>query len=157
MSITTDPDVTTQKRNPSPRNVPALKVESYLFFGGRCEEALEFYRQALGAEMTALMRFKDSPDQAACNSVNGEKVMHASFRIGETMVMASDGCDETKPNYQGFALSLTVPNEKEARRCFDALAAGGQVMQALSQTFFARSFGMVTDRFGIMWMVIALP
>jgi PhnB protein len=133
-----------------------MLVQPYLFFEGSCEEAIEFYRKALGAEVTMLMRFKDSPDTSMCppGPGAGDKVMHASFRIGETMVMASDGRCQGKPSFQGFALSLTVPNEAEADRKFAALADGGQVQMPLSKTFFSPRFGMVADRFGVMWMVL---
>lgn len=129
-------------------------VEPYLFFDGRCDEALEFYRQALGAEVTGLIRFKDSPEPAACPGASPDKVMHASLRIGETPLMASDGRCEGKPNFQGFALAVSVPTEAEADRRFAALAKGGQVQMSLAKTFFSPRFGMVTDRFGIMWMII---
>ena len=134
-----------------------MQIESYLFFEGRCEEALEFYRRALGAEVTLLMRYKDNPEppeksKAPPGSEN--KVMHASFRIGETTVMASDGLCQGKPSFQGFGLSLTVPNAAEADRKFAALADGGQVRMPLAKTFFSPRFGMVADRFGVLWMVI---
>ena len=105
-----------------------MQVQPYLFFDGRCEEAVEFYRSALGAEVTMLMRFKDNPDAHEPGMVPpdaGDKVMHVSFRVGETMVLASDGHCEGRPSFQGFALSLTVPNDAEAERLFAALAAGG--------------------------------
>ncbi len=129
-------------------------VQPYLFFEGRCEEALEFYRQALGAKVEMLMRFKDSPEPAGCPGASPNKVMHASVRIGETRLMASDGRCEGKPSFQGFALSLSVPSEAEADRRFAALTKGGQVQMPLSKTFFSPRFGMVTDRFGVTWMVI---
>lgn len=129
-------------------------VQPYLFFDGRCDEALEFYRQALGAEVEMLMRFKDSPDPAGCPGALPDKVMHASLRIGETRLMASDGSCGGKPSFQGFALSVSVPTEAEADRRFTALAKGGQVQMPLTKTFFSPRFGMVTDRFGLTWMVI---
>lgn len=129
-------------------------IQPYLFFGGRCEEALEFYRQTLGAEVEMMMRFKDSPEPPGCGPVPGEKIMHASVRIGETVLMASDGCCDGKGSFQGFALSLSVPTEAEADRRFNALAKGGQVQMPLDKTFFSPRFGMVTDRFGVTWMVI---
>ncbi len=129
-------------------------VQPYLFFDGRCDEALEFYRQALGAEVEMLMRFKDSPEPGGCPGASPDKVMHASFRIGETRLMASDGRCTGKPSLQGFALSLSVPTEAEADRRFAALAKGGQVQMPLTRTFFSPRFGMVADRFGVMWMVI---
>ena len=134
-----------------------MLVQSYLFFDGRCEEALEFYRKNLGAEVTMLMRFKDSPEPQQPGMVppgSENKVMHASFRIGETTVMASDGRCLGKPNFQGFALSLTVANDAEAERAFAALRDGGQVQMPLTKTFFSSRFGMVADRFGVSWMVL---
>jgi PhnB protein len=137
-----------------------MQVQPYLFFDGRCEEAVEFYRSALGAEVTMLMRFKDSPDPHEPGMVPpgaGDKVMHVSFRIGETTVLASDGHCEGRPRFQGFALSLTVPNEAEAERRFASLADGGQVQMPLANTFFASRFGMVADRFGVSWMIYVAP
>lgn len=131
-----------------------MQVQPYLFFEGRCEEALEFYRQALGAEVTVLMRFKESPDPGMGLPGAGDKVMHAELRIGDTTMMASDGRCEGRPAFQGFALSLTVPDDAEAGRLFAALADGGQVQMPLSKTFFSSSFGMVADRFGVSWMVL---
>ncbi len=128
-------------------------VQPYLFFNGRCEEALDFYRGALGAEVTMLMRFKDSPEPAMCAPGSENKVMHASFRIGETTVMASDGRCQGQPSFQGFSLSLTVPDTAEADRLFGALAKGGQVQMPLAKTFFSPRFGMVADRFGVSWMI----
>ena len=135
----------------------AMQVQPYLFFEGRCEEAIEFYRGALGAEVMMLMRFKDSPDPGMVAPGTGDKVMHASFRIGETTVLASDGRCQGAPSFQGFALSLTVPNEAEAERLFGALGDGGQVQMPMTKTFFSPRFGMVADRFGVSWMVYVTP
>jgi PhnB protein len=130
-------------------------VPPYLFFDGRCEEAVEYYRKALGVEVTAQMRYKDSPDPNMCmQGIDENKVMHANIQIGETQIMASDGRCEGKPSFQGFALSLSVPDEAEAERRFAALAEGGEVQMPLAETFFSRRFGMVTDRFGVCWMII---
>ncbi len=134
-----------------------MLVQAYLFFDGRAEEAIDYYRRALGAEVQMLMRFKDSPETCASGMVppGGEsKVMHACLRIGETQVMASDGRCQGKPSFQGFALSISVANEAEADRVFGALADGGQVQMPLGKTFFSPRFGMVSDRFGVSWMVI---
>ncbi|MFN2509113.1 MAG: VOC family protein [Chthoniobacterales bacterium] len=128
-------------------------VQPYLFFGGRCEEALEFYRTALGAEVVMLVRFKESPEPQGMPDCFDDKVMHASVRIGETMVMASDGRCEGEANFEGFSLSLTVPDEAEAERVFAALGEGGLVTMPLEKTFWAPKFGMLTDRFGVGWMV----
>jgi PhnB protein len=130
-----------------------MQVQPYLFFDGRCEEAVEFYRAALGAEVTEIHRFKDSPEPHMVPPGAGDKVMHLHFRIGETTVLASDGRCEGRSNFQGFALSLTVPNDAEAERIFAALANGGQVQMPLTRTFFSSRFGMVADRFGVSWMV----
>ena len=133
------------------------QVQPYLFLEGRCEEALEFYRRALGAEVLALLRFKESPDQSMVPPGAANRVMHASFRVGESVVMASDGRCEGRPSFQGFALSLTVPDEAEADRLFSALVEGGQIHMPLTKTFFSPRFGMVADRFGVSWMVYVAP
>ena len=137
-----------------------MQVQPYLFFDGRCEEAVEFYRKALGAEVMMLMRFKDSPEPqppGTCQPGAADKVMHMCFRIGETMVMASDGRCLGKPNFQGFSLSLTVANDAEAERLFASLADGGQVQMPMAKTFFSSRFGMVADRFGVSWMIVVTP
>jgi PhnB protein len=123
-------------------------------FDGRCEEALEFYRQALGARVEALLRFKDSPDPQMCAAAPAEKVMHSCFRIGDTAVMASDGQCQGKASFQGFSLAITAADDADAKRRFDALVDGGQVQMPLGKTFFASSFGMVADRFGVSWMIV---
>ena len=136
-----------------------MKAEPYLFFDGRCDEALEFYRKVLGAEIMVLMRFKDSPDteRGMIPPGAGEKVMHANFRIGDSMLMASDGQCHGRPSFQGFSLSLTPAEDAEAERIFTALSDGGQVQMPMTKTFFASSFGMVADRFGVSWMIIVEP
>jgi PhnB protein len=134
-----------------------MLVQPYLSFDGRCEEAIEFYRKALGAETTMLMRFKESPEPPPPGMVppgSENKIMHASLRIGDTVLMASDGSCQGKPGFQGISLSLTVPNEAEADRRFNALADGGKVQMPMTKTFFSPRFGMVADRFGVTWMVI---
>ena len=128
-------------------------VQPYLFFGGRCDEALKFYQTALGAEVLMLSRFKDSPDPYMVQPGMEEKVMHASFRIGETSLMASDGRCEGEARFEGFSLSISVPDEKEAERVFAALSEGGEVTMPLEKTFWSPKFGMLTDRFGVGWMV----
>lgn len=134
-------------------------VQSYLFFDGKCEEAIEFYKRALGAEVNMLMRYKDSPEPPppGCEPPDKNKVMHANFRIGETQIMASDGRCTGKPKFEGFALSLSVKTEAEAEKAFTALANGGQVEMPLAKTFFSTRFGMVVDKFGVFWMVMVTP
>ena len=134
-----------------------MHVQPYLFFDGRCEEALDFYKAKLGAVVTMLMRFKESPDQAMCVPGAGEKVMHAAFRVGDVVAMASDGHCAGHPSFKGFALSLTVKTEAEADRLFAGLSDGGQVQMPLAKTFFSPRFGMVADRFGVSWMVMVGP
>jgi PhnB protein len=134
-----------------------MQVQPYLFFDGRCEEAVEFYRRALGAEVTMLMRFKESPDPASVPAGGEDKVMHMSFRIGESTVLASDGQCLGGPTFQGFSLSLTVSDDAEAERIYAALANGGRVQMPLAKTFFSSRFGMVADRFGVSWMVYVAP
>jgi PhnB protein len=134
-----------------------MNVQPYLFFDGRCEEAIEFYKQALGAEVTMLKRFKDGPQPQHEGMVppdSGNKIMHATLKIGDSDVLASDGRCLGKPNFEGFSLSLTAADEAEADRLFKALADSGTVHQPLIQTFFATRFGMVADRFGVRWMVL---
>jgi PhnB protein len=132
-----------------------MQIQPYLFFEGRCDEALDFYRAALGAEVTAIVRYKDSPDPGACTPLNENKVMHSSFRIGETTVWASDGQCLGQPDFRGFSLAINVSTESEAERLFAALGEGGQVNVPMTGTFFSPRFGMVTDRFGVLWMVLA--
>jgi PhnB protein len=131
-------------------------IQPYLFFNGRCEEALNFYQKALGAEVQMVMRFNESPEPPKPGMVPPgfeNKIMHASFRVGETLVMASDGCSSDKARFEGFSLSVSVHTEAEADRVFNALADGGKVHMPLAKTFWSPRFGMVADRFGIGWMV----
>jgi PhnB protein len=141
-----------------------MHVQPYLFFEGRCEEALEFYRAKLGAEVTMLMRFKDSPEPMGNTEMCGDaemsgpppenNVMHAEFKLGDTTLMASDGMAKEAPVFRGFSLSLTAADEADAKRKFEALGEGGQVQMPLGPTFFSPCFGMVQDRFGVAWMLI---
>jgi PhnB protein len=135
-------------------------IQPYLFFNGSCEQAIEFYRKALGAEVEMMMRFKESPEPPPPGAVPPgfeNKIMHASFRVGQTTVLASDGCSADKLRFQGFSLSLSVPTEAEADRAFNTLADGGQVKMPLMKTFFSPRFGMLEDRFGIGWIIQAAP
>ena len=130
-----------------------MQVQPYLFFDGRCEEALDFYRKTLGATVEMMMRYKESPDPGMCTPGTENKVMHSCFRIGDTAVMASDGRCTGKPSFQGFSLTVTAANDAEAERVFAALSDGGQVQMPLEKTFFSSRFGMAADRFGVGWMV----
>lgn len=140
-----------------------MKVQSYLSFEGRCDEALGFYKKALGAEVVQLMRYSEAPASASTDSTDascggatpsGDKVMHAVVRIGETELMASDGRCSGQAEFKGVMLALTANTDAEARQWFDALADGGQVMQPLMPTFFTSSFGMLNDRFGVSWLLV---
>ncbi|BCL76359.1 VOC family protein [Jeongeupia sp. HS-3] len=134
-----------------------MQVQPYLFFNGRCGEALAFYQSALGANVSMLMHFKDAPPDAHmdCDTAGwGDKVMHANFSIGETQLMASDGMGQNAPTtMSGCAMSIGTKDMAEGQRLFDALAAGGQVQMPYQPTFWAKGFGMLTDRFGINWMI----
>ena len=134
-----------------------MQVQPYLQFDGRCEEAIEFYKSALGAEVEALMRFKDAPDPAMMPPGSDNKVLHSCFRIGSTRVTASDGYCQGSPNFEGFSLSIMTPDTAEADRLFKALGKGGEVKMPLAETFFSPRFGMVADRFGVSWMVVTTP
>jgi PhnB protein len=134
-----------------------MQVQAYIFFEGRCEEALEFYRKALGAEVTMMMRYKENPQPQQDNTrppISGEAIMHASFKVGQTEVMASDGMASGKPEFKGITLSLSPATEAEGRKIFTALSEGGKVHMPLSKTFFSPCFGMLADRFGVSWMVL---
>jgi len=140
-----------------------MHIQPYLFFDGRCDEAIEFYKANLGARVEMLMRFKDGPPAPAgsgggggeCQPPgNGEKVMHANLRIGDTTILASDGRCTGHPKFEGFALTINAASEADADRVFAALSAGGQVQMPMTKTFFSPRFGMVADKFGVSWMVI---
>lgn len=131
-----------------------MQIQPYLMFDGRCEEAIDFYRKTLGAEVGMLMRWKDCPEKAPGMSQPDDKVMHATLKIGDTTVMVSDGRCTGHPSFQGFSLSLDAKSDAEAERLFNAVGEGGQVQMPLSPTFFASKFGMVADKFGVSWMVI---
>ena len=133
-----------------------MKLEGYLFFNGRAEEAIGFYQRALGAEVLMMMRMKDSPEPppADCPPADDNHVMHACLKIGETQLMLSDGMAAGPTDFRGFSLSVSVKDEAEARRVFGALAEGGEVRMPLGKTFFSPCFGMLVDRFGVSWMVI---
>lgn len=128
-----------------------MQVQPYLFFDGRCDEAADFYRTAVGAQVK-IERYKDAPDKMGPPGA-GDKVMHMSMRIGETLVLASDGHCKGQPNFAGFSLLLMVADDAEAKRYFDALAVGGSVSMPLGKTFFSSSYGMLKDRFGVTWSI----
>jgi len=132
-----------------------MAVQPYLFFNGRCDEAIEFYQKAVGAEVTMLMRFKQAPDQSMVRPETAEKVMHAQLRIGDAIVLVSDGmCTGSEQKFEGFSLTLSLATAEEVDRRFNALAEGGQVRMPLDKTFFSPRFGMLTDKFGVGWIVL---
>ena len=133
-----------------------MSIECYLFFEGRCEEALRFYERAVGAKVEMLLRHRDSPEPPRPGMLPPgaeDKVMHAKATIGDSVVMASDGMCTGKPTFEGFSLSITLPDAAAARRAFDALSEGGEIRMPLGRTFWSPCFGMVRDRFGVGWMV----
>jgi PhnB protein len=131
-----------------------MQIQPYLFFEGRCEEAIAFYKQAVGAKVEMLMRFDECPDQSMISPGSGNKVMHSCIRIGDSAVLASDGRNTGKANFQGFSLTIYAKDEAEADKLFGALGAGGEVRMPLAKTFFSPRFGMLADKFGVGWMVI---
>jgi len=132
-----------------------MNVQTYLFFNGRTQQALDFYAAAIGASVEMLMRFKDNPEppDEDCGPVDPEQVMHASFRVGDSVLMASDGPTPEGAGFANFSLSFNADDEAGARRAFDALADGGKVVMPLGRTFWSPCFGMLVDRFGLSWMV----
>lgn len=137
-----------------------MQVQPYLFFDGRCEEALEFYKKALGAKVESTMRFKESPEPMPAGSVppgTDDKILHSQLRIGESVLLASDGHANGKPKFEGFGLALPMADSARAKQVFDALSVGGNVKMPLAKTFFSPQFGMVADRFGVTWMVMVEP
>lgn len=137
-----------------------MNVQPYLFFDGRCQEAIDFYRQAVGAEVVMSMKFSDSPDPIPAGMIppgSENKIMHMQFRVGDSTILASDGNCGSKPAFQGFSLSLTVENDAAADKAFQALVDGGKVEMPLNKTFFSSRFGMLTDRYGVGWMVYVAP
>lgn len=132
-----------------------MQVTPYLDFGGRCEEAINFYQKALGAQVNMMMRFGEAPDKSMISPGSENKIMHVSMRIGDNEVMASDGRNQGKTEFKGIALALSAKDEADAERMFKALADGGQVHMPLTQTFFSPSFGMLADKFGVGWMIMA--
>lgn len=137
-----------------------MHIQPYLMFNGRTEEAIAFYKAALGAEVTMLLRFKEAPEPPPPGMIPddwGDKIMHSSFKVGDTELMASDGCQSDGAGFTGISLSLAVTSPEEAEAKFAALAEGGQVTMPLGKTFFSPRFGMLSDRFGVAWMIYTLP
>ena len=131
-----------------------MNLQPYLFFEGRTEEAIDFYKKAVGAKVEMLMHWKDCPDKNACTPQNADKIMHAAVTIGDSRVLMSDGNCQGKPDFKGFSLTISAKTESEADKLFDALSAGGEVRQPMVKTFFSPRFGMCADKFGVGWMVL---
>ena len=131
-----------------------MQVQPYIFFDGRCDEALEFYKKAVDAKVDMLMRFKEAPDQSMITPQSKDKVMHAAVHIGDTQILMSDGQCQSKPSFEGFSLVINAADTAEGERRFKALSDGGQVRMPMGETFFAERFGMLADKFGVGWMVI---
>jgi PhnB protein len=131
-----------------------MQVQPYLDFDGRCDEALEFYKKAVGAKVGMLMRFKEAPDKSMISPGSEDKVMHSSVQVGDSTVLMSDGRCTGKPNFHGIALTISAKSEAEADKLFNGLAEGGKVSMPLAKTFFSPKFGMVADKFGVGWMVL---
>jgi PhnB protein len=142
-----------------------MQVQPYLFFEGRCEEAVTFYRENLDAKVVMMMRYSEAPETDNAEAASGcglpegseNKIMHCAFSVGDSMVLASDGMCSGKTNFAGFGLSLTANDEQGAEKLFSALSHGGQVQMPMTQTFFAKRFGMVQDKFGVVWLVLGGP
>lgn len=154
-----DPQGKIAKHEDSLRDKIAVQestVQPYLFFGGQCEEALKFYEQAVGSTVVMKMRFNECPEPLPEGTIQPgfeDKIMHSSFTVGKMTLMASDGCGDAT-NHEGFRLALCVPTEADCDRVFNALADGGNVDMPLEKTFWSPRYGMVTDKFGVGWMVM---
>jgi PhnB protein len=131
-----------------------MNVQPYVFFEGRCDEAIEFYKKTVGAKVEMLMRFNEAPDQSMISPGSKEKVMHAAIRVGDATILMSDGRCGGNANFNGFSLALSAPTDADAERLFAALADGGQVNMPMAKTFFSSRFGMCSDKFGVGWMVL---
>jgi len=131
-----------------------MEIQPYLSFEGRCDEAIEFYKKSIGAKVEMLMRFKEAPDQSMVSPGSGDKVMHASLKAGDAVLLMSDGRCTGSTNFHGIALALSVASDAEAERVFGALTDGGKVNMPLTKTFFSSKFGMLSDKFGVGWMVL---
>ena len=134
-----------------------MQIQPYLFFEGRADEAIAFYKKAVGAKTEMVMRFKEAPDQSMISPGSADKVMHAAIKIGDATVLMSDGRNSGKSNFQGFSLTIYAKDAAEADKLFGALAEGGEVRMSLDKTFFSPRFGMLADKFGVGWMVIVQP
>ncbi|PTY04202.1 VOC family protein [Verrucomicrobia bacterium LW23] len=135
-----------------------MVVQAYLFFDGKCEEAFEFYKRAVEAKENVILRFKDSPEPCeGASGIDGNKIMHMSFTIGDTEVMASDGMCEGKIKHDGFSLAISTPSDAKTSEYFNALVAGGEVIMPVAKTFWSSSYGMLKDKFGVTWMVMTTP
>lgn len=134
-----------------------MRIEPYLFFHGRSEEAAAFYARALNAELHFAMRFSEAPEAPPPGTVppgHEDRIMHAELRIGQTTVMISDGGCRDTASFDGFALAISFPDTAEAARRFEALADGGEITMAFGPSFFSPGFGMLRDRFGVNWTVV---
>jgi PhnB protein len=132
-----------------------MHVQTYLWFDGRAQEGIDFYKKAVGAQVTVMMRFKEAPDQSMISKGSEEKVMHGAIKIGDTEVLISDGRNQGNPKFEGFALTIQANDVAETEKYFKALGEGGEVTMPLAKTFFAKSFGMLKDKFGVNWIVLA--
>lgn len=133
-----------------------MKIEPYLMFNGRCEEAISFYQTVLGAEVAFLMRFDEAPDKECCPPGAEKKVMHATIMVAGNALMMSDGCCDDKPAFQGISLSISVDDIEQGRTLFEQLSEGGLIEMPYAATFWSPGFGVVRDRFGVSWMVNVL-
>ena len=130
-----------------------MQLNPYLFFNGQCEEAFKFYADCLGGQIEAMMSHAGTPAEEHVPAEWRDKIMHARLSVGDQVLMASDAPPEHYQKPQGFSVSIGIKDPAEAERIFNALAENGTVQMPLQQTFWARSFGMCVDRFGIPWMI----
>jgi len=133
-----------------------MRVDIYLNYGGKCEEAFRFYEKHLGATVTMMMKHGESPNHANVPAHWKDAVLHAQLEFGNAVIMGADIPDRYEPMRSAY-VSLTVDSVAEAERVYALLTDGGEVFMKMEETFFAKRFAMFRDRFGTSWMLLHAP
>ncbi|MFM0321344.1 VOC family protein [Caballeronia glebae] len=134
-----------------------MQLDTYIFYHGDCAAALELYQAAFGAQIATLLRFRDAPDGGNAPPDWADKIMHGVFFVGDRAIMVSDGQHgQPHKSYSGFTMSITADDAQSGERAFNLLAEGGSVLTPWQSTFWTQGFGMLTDRFGVPWLINVL-